>query len=251
MPQLIEQWRMKSAEGIAIGFISIWFLGDLFNLVGALWAGLLPEVIFLAVWFCLADFLMIASFFYYSKIYPKHHHRKPSGLRAHSTSSHGSEHAPLLRRRSSTLTDIALDPEDHGLFTRYVLPILFVIGAGFMGFLFSDKSGSSGDAPALKIELGPQVVGYMSALLYLGARIPQIIQNHKRRSVEGLSLLFFMFSTLGNLTYAGQILFYRSDTDYVVLNMSWLLGSLGTILEDVIIFLQFYMYKDHHAVESV
>ncbi|KAM9897622.1 hypothetical protein OXX79_006774 [Metschnikowia pulcherrima] len=44
MPQLIEQWRMKSAEGIAIGFISIWFLGDVFNLIGALWAHLLPEV---------------------------------------------------------------------------------------------------------------------------------------------------------------------------------------------------------------
>ena len=46
MPQLIEQWRLKSAEGIAIGFITIWFMGDIFNLIGALWAKLLPEVIF-------------------------------------------------------------------------------------------------------------------------------------------------------------------------------------------------------------
>lgn len=246
MPQLIEQWRVKSAEGIAIGFISIWFLGDLFNLAGALWAGLLSEVIFLAVWFCVADFLMITSYFYYTNIYPKHH-RKQSKTRATSSSSHGSEHAPLLRRRSSTLTDIALDPEDHSVFTKYVL-LLFVVGAGAMGFLFSGSLGPDSDAPPSKIELGPQIVGYLSALLYLGARIPQIIQNHKRRSVEGLSLLFFMFSTLGNLTYAGQILFYRSDAQYVLLNLSWLLGLLGTIFEDSIIFLQFYMYKDHHAV---
>lgn len=238
---------MKSADGIAIGFISIWFLGDLFNLTGAIWAGLLPEVIFLAIWFCIADSLMIVSYFYYSKVYPKHHHKRVTN-RAHSSSSHGSEHAPLLRRRSSTLTDIAMEPEDHSVFTRYVLPILFVIGAGCMGFFFSDKSGDVGDAPPSKIELGPQIVGYMSALLYLGARIPQIIQNHKRRSVEGLSLLFFMFSTLGNLTYAGQILFYKSESQYILLNLSWLLGSLGTILEDSVIFLQFYFYKGHHAV---
>lgn len=249
MPQLIEQWRMKSAEGIAIGFISIWFLGDLFNLIGAVWAGLLPEVVFLAIWFCIADFLMITSYFYYTRVYPKHH-RKSS--RSRSNASRGSDHQPLLRRRSSALTDIANEPKDHSIFTKYVLPILFVIGAGCLGYFYSSSPATSpGDDQPSKIELGPQIVGYLSALLYLGARIPQIIQNHRRRSVEGLSLLFFLFSTLGNVTYAGQILFYRTDPQYVLLNLSWLLGSLGTIFEDCIIFLQFYMYSDEHlAVED-
>lgn len=243
MPQLIEQWRMKSADGIAIGFITIWFLGDALNLVGALWAGLLPEVIFLAVWFCIADFMMILSYLYYTKMYPKHH-KKPRSTG--SRGSHGSqEGAPLLRRRSSTLTDIALEPEYHSVVTRYVLPIVFVVAAGILGFLFSDTAADDGKSPS-KIDAGPQIVGYLSALLYLGARIPQILQNHRRRSVEGLSLLFFLFSSLGNLTYAGQILFFRSDSQYIVLNLSWLLGSLGTILEDCIIFVQFYIYKDHH-----
>lgn len=244
MPQLIEQWKLKSADGIAIGFISIWFLGDMFNLVGAIWADLLPEVILLAVWFCIADFLMISSYFYYTKVYPKHHRRKRS-FRSHSGSSHGAEHAPLLRRRSS-----ALEPKEFSKFTKFVLPIVFVVAAGCMGYFFSGDSSPVEDAPDSKIKIGPQIIGYFSALLYLGARIPQIIQNHKRRSVEGLSLLFFMFSTLGNLTYAGQILFYRNDPQYVLLNMSWLLGSLGTILEDSIIFLQFYLYKDRHAVDD-
>lgn len=249
MPQLIEQWRMKSADGIAIGFISIWFMGDVLNLVGAIWAGLLPEVVFLAVWFCIADSLMISSFFYYKYVYPKKLHSRKSS-RAHSThSAHEGDH--LIRRRSSTLTNIALEPEQYGVFTQYILPILFVVGAGCFGYLLSGADDKNhNDAPS-KISWGPQVVGYLSAFLYLGARIPQILQNHRRRSVEGLSLLFFLFSTLGNLTYAGQILFYRSDSDYVLLNLSWLLGSLGTIFEDCIIFLQFFMYKDHHTAISV
>lgn len=273
MPQLIEQWRLQSAEGIAIGFISIWFLGDVLNLIGSVWAGLLPEVIFLAVWFCIADSLMIMSYVYYTHIFPKHHHRR-SFHRANSRSrdAHGphehlgqeahhasqntshthvslSETEPLVRRRSSTLTDIALEAPYKNVFVSYVLPIAFVLGAGTLGYFLSGSS----DAPVQDdrpMELGPQVVGYLSAVLYLGARIPQIIQNHQRRSVEGLSLLFFLLSTLGNITYAGQILFYRTDSQYVLLNLSWLLGSLGTILEDVFIFLQFYMYKDrkHEAV---
>lgn len=243
---------MKSADGMAIGFISIWFMGDLLNLAGAVWAGLLPEVIFLAVWFCIADSLMIFSYFYYAKIYPKHQHSRKSS-RTHSASgSHESDH--LIRRRSSTLTNIALEPQLFGVFTQYVLPILFVVGAGCLGYFLSDSTlgdnNKEGDVPS-SIAWGPQVIGYLSALLYLGARIPQILQNHKRRSVEGLSLLFFLFSTLGNLTYAGQILFYRNDSEYVMLNLSWLVGSLGTIFEDCIIFLQFFMYKDHHSAVSV
>lgn len=243
MPQLIEQWRLKSADGIAIGFITIWFAGDVFNLIGSIWAGLLPEVVFLAIWFCMADFMMIFSYFYYTKIYHKHHHHKHSS-HSHETPSH-TEDQPLLRRRSSTLTDIALDPEDHGIFIKFVLPIIFVVGAGLLGFFLSGpKDGGDAEVPEAEIQLGPQILGYMSAFLYLGARIPQIIQNHQRKSVHGLSLLFFLFSSLGNITYAGQILFYRSDSKYIILNLSWLLGSLGTIFEDSVIFLQFYMYKD-------
>ncbi|KAI3404497.2 hypothetical protein KGF56_002689 [Candida oxycetoniae] len=288
MPQLIEQWRLKSADGIAIGFISIWFLGDLFNLVGAIWAGLLSEVIFLAIWFCIADALMISSYFYYTRIYTKHHHRRHHHHHHHHQHQnqhheHDPEHehehepepefesehpgplerefidelSPLVHkrsRRSSTLTDIAMEPQYHSIFVKYILPILFVIAAGVMGFSLSKypEEEQPSPAPSLPpddpIAYGPQIMGYCSAFLYLGARIPQIIQNYERKSVYGLSLLFFLFSTLGNLTYAGQILFYRSDWKYVVLNMSWLLGSLGTILEDSLIFLQFYMYRNNGEV---
>lgn len=281
MPQLIEQWRLKSAEGIAIGFITIWFCGDLFNLVGALWAHLLPEVVFLAVWFCVADALMIWSFVYYTRFYKKkqhhhhhgqhhHHHQEHLGHEhavehsAHSEHGQGEreyldESAPLLhRRRSSTLTDIALEPQYHSIFVKYILPIIFVVACGIVGFLLSSPQPADPTDPIDPIQppeddiiaLGPQIMGYCSAFLYLGARIPQIIQNYQRKSVYGLSLLFFLFSTLGNLTYAGQIIFYRSDWNYIVLNMSWLLGSLGTIVEDVIIFGQFYMYKDNDSIED-
>ncbi|KAI5966995.1 uncharacterized protein KGF55_000404 [Candida pseudojiufengensis] len=265
MPQLIEQWRLKSAEGIAIGFISIWFLGDFFNLIGALWAHLLPEVIFLAIWFCIADFLMIFSYFYYTRIYKKksphhkkhhsHHHSHLEGEREfidvnESTPLSSTESSHSRRRRSSTLTDIAMEPQYHSIFVKYILPIIFVISCGTIGFLLSNPNNSENqpvdDLPIENpIKLGPQIMGYLSAFLYLGARIPQILQNYKKKSVFGLSLLFFLFSTLGNLTYALQILFFRFDKQYILLNLSWLLGSLGTIFEDSIIFIQFYMYRDN------
>lgn len=49
--------------------------------------------------------------------------------------------------------------------------------------------------------LVPQLLGWASALLYCISRIPQIMQNFKTQSVEGLSILMFIFSVTGNVTY--------------------------------------------------
>ncbi|KAH3670709.1 hypothetical protein OGAPHI_001224 [Ogataea philodendri] len=234
LPQLIEQWRLKSAEGISPLFLILWTLGDILNLVGALWAGLLPQVVLLAAWFTFADGFTLAFYYYFTYIYPKRLSQ---------------EQAPLLgqtsRRKSSTLDDVVLQPQNHSIFVKYILPLLAVFAAGFIGFLCSSPPK---EQPDTEMALGAQICGYLSALLYLSARLPQIAQNYTKKSCKGLSLLFFMLSTFGNITYGLQILFYRSDWDYIVLNSSWLLGSLGTILEDAVIFVQFYMYRDPAAV---
>jgi len=49
-PQIIENYRRKSGEGLSVTFVVIWLIGDLFNLFGAILAGLLPTVIILAVY---------------------------------------------------------------------------------------------------------------------------------------------------------------------------------------------------------
>lgn len=255
LPQLIEQWRLKSSEGLAIGFITIWFIGDLANLTGAIWGGLLPGVILLAVWFCLSDGLLILSYFYY-------HNRGPKS--AHATSS-DLETQPLLneehtagvpqRRKSSQRRDSLASlvvPETSNIWTQYLLPIIFVLLAGVAGYVFSGNNTEKEPStePTTPMKAGPEFLGYLSAALYLGARIPQIYQNHQKRSVHGLSLLFFLFSMLGNLTYAGGILLYRNDSEYVMNYLPWLLGSLGTIFEDLTIIAQFYIYSYNDSADS-
>ena len=55
VPQLIENYKSGSADGISLIFLVIWFVGDVTNLAGAIWAGLVPTVIALAMYFCVAD----------------------------------------------------------------------------------------------------------------------------------------------------------------------------------------------------
>jgi solute carrier family 66 (lysosomal lysine-arginine transporter), member 1 len=104
-------------------------------------------------------------------------------------------------------------------------------------------------------------------LTCLSARIPQIIKNYKEKSCEGtsilthvatfsctsclvltfipgLALLFFMLSLTGNLTYGTSLVAYSQERKYLLNALPFLLGSLGTIVEDCIIFVQFRLYAD-------
>jgi hypothetical protein len=69
----------------------------------------------------------------------------------------------------------------------------------------------------------------------------------------GLSLLFFLLSLMGNATYGAGILFHSLEKDYLLVNLPWLIGSLGTMAEDSFIFVQFRMYapKPETATSAV
>lgn len=61
--------------------------------------------------------------------------------------------------------------------------------------------------------------------------------------LTGLALLFFLLSLTGNLTYGASLVSYSQDGAYILKALPWLLGSLGTIAEDAIIFVQFKLYS--------
>lgn len=52
-----------------------------------------------------------------------------------------------------------------------------------------------------------------------------------------------MLSLTGNVTYGASVLAYSQEKEYFVRALPWLLGSLGTMVEDCIIFVQFRIYS--------
>jgi solute carrier family 66 (lysosomal lysine-arginine transporter), member 1 len=66
----------------------------------------------------------------------------------------------------------------------------------------------------------------------------------------GLSLLFFILSLLGNVTYGGGIVFHSTEKEYFLTNLPWLIGSFGTMFEDIMIFVQFHIYKEGRRLEA-
>ena len=162
--------------------------------------------------------------------------------------------------------------------------ILLVIIAGIAGYYLSpspqphnhhdDKHTDADDqASTLHFNTWGQIFGYICAVLYLGSRIPQILLNRRRQSTEGLNALFFLFACLGNLTFVLSIFAFEPICSkrshghwrernhckpgeheaiyarYILVNLSWLIGSAGTLVLDFAVFAQFFMYRNNIAAQ--
>ena len=76
------------------------------------------------------------------------------------------------------------------------------------------------------------------------------MKNYRDKSCEGLALLFFLLSLTGNMAYGLSLVAYSQDRDYLITALPWLLGSLGTVVEDSIIFVQFRIYSKNSAPQA-
>ncbi|KAK5779105.1 hypothetical protein RI543_002990 [Arxiozyma heterogenica] len=138
----------------------------------------------------------------------------------------------------------------------------YIIKSKFSIFSLSQNNTNSdadtllhiNNANDIEVNILAQVFGYLSALLYLGSRIPQILLNFKRKSCEGISFLFFLFACLGNTTFITSVIAISLDPKYLLINASWLIGSSGTLIMDFIIFGQFFLYgrgKTEKTLETI
>ncbi|KAI1181136.1 PQ loop repeat-domain-containing protein [Nemania sp. FL0916] len=267
IPQLITNYKAKSADGLSMGFLAIWLFGDVTNLCGALITGLAPTATTLAGYFCISDLILIIQCIYYNV-----RSARIARRRKHSSATDASEDEPLLRRRSTNSPGAHLQHSHHAQSSNpdaikriaaaeeesasgsswlsNTLAILAIYLVGAAGWFISYSVGAWDSAegadtpdPGSVAGITGLVMGYASALCYLCARIPQIIKNYRQKSCEGLALLFFCFSLTGNLTYGLSVFSYSQDAKYLVKAAPWLIGSLGTIVEDCIIFYQFRIYS--------
>ncbi|RAL09509.1 PQ-loop repeat-containing protein [Aspergillus homomorphus CBS 101889] len=290
VPQLIENYRNGNAEAISLLFLFVWFVGDITNLIGGAWAGLVPVIVAIAVYFCIADGVLISQCLYYkarnSRRAAARHRRRRSSVETPDTitpllgrrfSDAVEHHRPAARRAEgyvqgdghhSGYGNVSTGPEDtlakiveendvgRKAWVKNFSSVLAICVIGMAGWTIAWQTGVWKPAPkevngGVDMAPGAMVLGYISALCYLGARLPQIYKNYSEKSCEGLSLLFFILSLMGNLTYGAGILCHSTERNYIITNVPWLIGSLGTMIEDVTIFIQFRLYAVQSSESTV
>eukprot|EP01059_Diplonema_ambulator_P028697 TRINITY_DN47593_c0_g1_i1.p1 TRINITY_DN47593_c0_g1~~TRINITY_DN47593_c0_g1_i1.p1 ORF type:complete len:457 (+),score=77.40 TRINITY_DN47593_c0_g1_i1:73-1443(+) len=88
-------------------------------------------------------------------------------------------------------------------------------------------------------------IGWVSAALYLGSRVPQLLKNWRRGSTDGLSPVMFTMAVCANVTYFLGMILLDSSTDSVLCHLPWIVGSLGTVQFDMMALFQFLYFRNN------
>ncbi|KFZ01312.1 hypothetical protein V501_10091 [Pseudogymnoascus sp. VKM F-4519 (FW-2642)] len=153
-PQILENFRRASAESLSLEFIVIWSLGDLFNVFGGILQGVLPTMLILAVYYVLADVVLIWQCLYYRGVPSREDSPTPPSERQPQAEPNG--HRPSgPSRRSSAVDATHLSPatplaeptkpsrrRSRPLQTALLnlLAVFMVAGAGVFGWWVSTGS---------------------------------------------------------------------------------------------------------------
>lgn len=92
-----------------------------------------------------------------------------------------------------------------------------------------------------------EIIGWITASLYIIGRFPQFYLNYKKKSVEGLSIVMYVNTILGNIFYVCSILTYSIEYEYIRINMPWIILSVVVIFLDLFIIAQckYYIHANH------
>ncbi|RHZ55322.1 PQ-loop repeat-containing protein [Aspergillus thermomutatus] len=121
------------------------------------------------------------------------------------------------------------------------------------------------------LELIGRISSWISTVLYLGSRPPQLIKNYRRKSTAGLSPLLFMAAFCGNLFYSASLATNpnawfdfppwggggwagadgNNRLEWVGLSIPFFLGAFGVLFLDGCMGLQFLMYRVHDEEQVV
>ncbi|GAB7357180.1 hypothetical protein MBLNU459_g8170t1 [Dothideomycetes sp. NU459] len=73
MPQIYKNYSIKSTSGLSIYFLVEWCLGDVSNLLGAVFTGQASWQVIVAGYYCFVDFMLVAQWVWYERL--KHGNR--------------------------------------------------------------------------------------------------------------------------------------------------------------------------------
>lgn len=124
------------------------------------------------------------------------------------------------------------------------------------------ESGVS--AGPTRLEIAGTIVSWISTVLYLGSRLPQLFKNWRRKSTAGLSPHLFIAAFCGNLFYSSALFTNpcawedfgpyggggwagkdgSNRAEWVLAALPFFLGAFGVLGLDASVGVQFLMYSE-------
>ncbi|KAL9541174.1 hypothetical protein PS6_010426 [Mucor atramentarius] len=239
-PQLWENYQRKSGDGLSMTFLVIWLAGDVFNLLGVIMQDLLVTM--------------------QGKQVDRHEEEvsplvdESSSLLNAATTSYNNTTVSSSSSSFITITDTKKKQTSGTKLFNLISAISIVLVTVVSCYTYYNAhwkhhhgdDDHDGDDQDERLRFLPQFMGWSSAVLYVGSRIPQILKNWRNKSTEGLSFGMFTCAVMGNVFFTTSIFLKSTNTNYILMNLSWIVGSCGTLIFDFIawqIFIQFFVYS--------
>eukprot|EP00762_Andalucia_godoyi_P000439 ANDGO_03106.mRNA.1 Lysosomal amino acid transporter 1 len=263
LPQVYQNYKSKRADGISGLFLLQWLIGDSCNLIGAFLTHQLPTQQYTAIYFVSMDFVLGGQWLWYTVIHKGQH----AGAARRKSSSNKGEQEPLIVNAGATAVPPKQPSASSGkskqvyafaFASLFVISRLLVVQNSYQG-LHSGSGGGDRGATTGRSLLDSDVcsdtsgwdtesiigyaIGIVSAIFYLGSRVPQLLKNFRRKSTEGLSYLLFTFAVLGNTTYGLSIFMYSTESEFLIEHIPWICGSVGVLFLDFAALWQFQAFR--------
>lgn len=312
-PQVFKNYTLKSASGLSIYFLAIWFLGDTSNLIGALFTGQAAWQVLVAAYYVSVDTLLLSQYIWYTYLKSKRNMRvgddvgdcnedDDSSIEILIESSTAEdEHSPnkpsfqtpedgklavdkkaVAESRNSrkfstrNITEKSIHNrniirvQSSGLpaasFPKALLvtSILCTVLVNASPLKVDPPDSPTGPQPYDELEFAGRIFSWISTVLYLGSRLPQLYKNFVRQSTSGLSPSLFIAAFFGNFFYSTSMvvnpLAWSSYPPYggngwagpegsdritwISLAAPFWLGSAGVLVMDAAVGVQFLVYGE-------
>lgn len=211
LPQFYEIYKTQSIDGISIYMLLLWSQADLLSLYSTILLELQLNIIVIG-WYYVFIGLCMVSYVLYFEIKIK-----------------------ITNKQDEINTDnnIIINYQNK----KYILLIQvlsYYIINFTIGIYLTINSISN-------VYIGV-IISWMTSILYIIGRIPQIKLNYNRRSTEGLSSLMYIFKICGNLFYFFTFIIYSTDQKFLLVNLGLFTMIFVTILMDIFVIFQCIFY---------
>lgn len=210
-PQIVQNYQTKSVESQSIWLWGLWSIGDVTNIIGCLLTKQIVSNTLLALFFCLSSVIILIQWFYYTYYFKR-------------KSVYGS--VKTVAKTTGVLGGALcfVNLAEDTLFSPYLLSM-----DGRRRLLHFTPRGRTVLGAAL---------GWIMALIYIIARVPQMWKSVTTKEVKDLSKNMFIFTFLGNITQILSMVIKHVrelDVDYFKRNSPWMINAGLCAIQDLIL----------------
>lgn len=220
IPQIVLTCRSRSVEGQSPWFFSLLFLGSTCSLLGAIITNGLVTQIIQSVFYVIMDGILLFQLIFFKYIVKKCCHSEDG--------------------------DEASEAEEDGHEVRSEKDDIFgappaVLSVSAMSHFVEAKTDFSG--PYSGSKLSGTVFAWVSTIIFVSSRLPQIVRNCRSKSFGDISAVWLVFSIVGNLTYFLSIIVRDVSGTYLWRQTPFIVGAVGPACLDIFLMVQMCLFR--------